>query len=308
MKKHFYKFLIIFSIISFGINIYQFTKQTKSKEKNYLLISPYKNNNTIDNNQETNTPIHYVNLKPKLEKILKENDINQKNIGLFLQNSKTGAWLGINEKSNFVPASLLKIPIMMAILKKAEREEINLSNKITIQKEDMDKNAGDLWKKGPNYQISYWDLIKKMILISDNTAKNALKRQLTFEELNAIFSHVGIPNPYAPTNGHTITPRDYNRIFKSLYFSTFLNPEFSEKAIDISTDTAVENLISHQIPKGIKIAHKFGERPNGLHDCGIIYFPENPYFLCIMTEDIELSKAKTIISKLSKEIYDYISN
>ena len=150
-------------------------------------------------------------------------------VGIFLQDSRSGAWFGINEKTGFVPASLLKVPIMMAVLKKVERGEIKMEDQIEIQPTDLDNGAGNLYKEGAGVKYSVWDLIKKMILSSDNTAKNALERQLTDEELNAIFTHVGIPNPYhgIDTAGQMVTPRDYVRIFKSLYFSTFLPPEFS---------------------------------------------------------------------------------
>lgn len=171
----------------------------------------------------------------------------------------------------------------------------------------MDENSGNLYKEGERTKISVWNLVKTMILTSDNTAKNALRRQLSDMEINSVFAHIGIPNPYIESNGSLVSPRGYSRIFKSLYLSTFLNPKESEKLLDVATDTAMENLISAGVPPEIQVAHKFGERPDGLSDCGIIYHPQNPYYLCIMIKEMEIPKAKELIADLSGIIYDFVS-
>lgn len=301
--------------ISLGLNLFLFTKSSSRQEKTtqtpqeqkYKLTNPLKKA-VIDSNLEDNIAIlHYAELKPKLEEEIKKYN-SKDNIAIFLQDIYTGAWLGINEQEGFTPASLLKIPILMAVLKKIDRNEIKLTDLIILNTEDLDKNAGQLYQKGAGAKISVWDLCKAMILGSDNTAKNALKRQLSDEELNAVFAHVGIPNPYFVQNGQTVSPRGYTRLFKSLYFSTFLSPVLSEKALDLTTDTEMENLISAGVPPEIQVAHKFGERPDGISDCGIIYIPRNPYYLCFMSKDLEISKVKELISTLSKLTYEFISS
>jgi beta-lactamase class A len=307
--------IIAVLILSLGLNIYlvfrlqsnQLNDPPKENSPKYKLTNPLQKEVIDSSIQADSVILHYSGLKEQLEKEIGSPE-NEKNIGLFLQDSRTGAWLGINEKENFVPASLLKMPIMIAILKKTDRGEITLNDKIKLVDEDLDQNSGQLYKKGADYEISVWDLLKEMILASDNTAKNALKRQLSETELNAIFAHVGIPNPYLDSNGQMVTPRGYSRIFKSLYFSTFLPDPLSEKALDLTTDTGMENLISAGLPPEIQVAHKYGERPDGISDCGIIYHPKSTYFLCIMTKDIEIPKARELIANSSKIIFDFISN
>jgi len=311
------KILILFITLSISLNIILFyiivnpkkalinTLQT-NKENSLRLISPVKQN-FIDSNIEGSINIlHYSDLKPKIEQEIAKYKA-ENNLAIFIHDAQTGAFLGLNEKEGFAPASLLKIPILMGILKKVDREEIKLTDEIILISDDLDKDAGALYQKGAGTKISIWDLLKVMILTSDNTAKNALKRQLMDEELNAVFAHVGIPNPYLQASNNLVSTRGYTRIFKSLYLASFLSPELSQKALDISTDTQVENLISAGVPPEVQVAHKYGERPDGLADCGIIYEAKNPYFICIMTRDLEITQAKTLISSLSKITYDFVS-
>lgn len=310
------KLIILFSILALSLIfnaflVYKLKKdnnsgQNQETEAQYKLIDPLQKE-TVDSNIQTDAALlHFSGLREQLDEEIEKYEASE-NVGLFVQDSRTGAWLGINERTNFIPASLLKIPIMMAILKKVEMEEIKLNDPIELKSEDLDPNSGTLYQKSAGFKISVWNLLEEMILASDNTAKNALKRQLSETELNTVFAHVGIPNPYLEPNGQRVTPRGYSRLFKSLYLSTFLSNKLSEKALEITTDTKMENLISARIPYQVQVAHKYGERPDGISDCGIIYHPKSTCFLCVMTKDMEIPKAKELIANLSKITYDFVS-
>ena len=170
----------------------------------------------VQNNLNGTLIIHYDGLRNQLlQEISRYNATDD--VGVFLQDIHTGTWLGINERTGFISASLLKIPIMMAVLKKVERGELSLTDKITLTESELNNQYGDLYKQGAGTQISVEDLLKAMILSSDNTAKNALVDQLSEAELDAVLNHVGI----TMTNDGVVSPRDYMRMFKALYYSTF---------------------------------------------------------------------------------------
>lgn len=306
---------MILLVLSLALNVFLILKNSNLtgnavsldslKYTHPLEVSP------IDSNtQGTELILHYNGLKEILEREIKNSQV-EGSVGVFVQDAKTGAWIGINEKIGFAPASLLKIPIMMAILKEVERNEMSLNDKVTIIAEDINSEYGEIYKAGPRTTLTISQLLEEMVAASDNTAKNALKRQLSETEINSVFVHVGIPNPYLQGNDQTVSPRAYTRIFKSLYFSTFLSPKLSELALEIATDGREENLISSSIPSEIQVSHKFGITSVDLHDCGIIYHPKNPYFLCVMTEDLDLGHQQyemELIQKISKDVYDFVDS
>ena len=301
-------------MLSLGLNIYlvfrfhdnQNSGIVKENIPKYKLTNPLQKENIDSNVESSDAVLHYSGLREILESEIERFGAKE-NTGFFLQDIRTGAWLGVKEREGFNPASLLKIPLMMAMLKKVKLDEISLDSTLEITEEDLDKNSGRLHEKGVGYKMTVWDFIEEMILSSDNTAKNVLKRQLNDAELNSVFAHVGIPNPYSQSGDSLVTPRGYTRLFKSLYYSSYLSPELSEKALEITTDTKMENLISAGIPYEIQVAHKYGERSNGLSDCGIVYHPQNAYFVCAMTRDMEIPQARDLIVSLSKIVYTFIS-
>ncbi len=322
MNKKFLYILYIFLFLSLLFNILLLFKlkqervayskkdlEYKNLFNGYNLLSDDIKVLPIDSNQDPDRILlHFVPLKEKIvNKIKKYGD--SKNVGIYIQDSTSGSWLGINEDNTFVPASLLKVPIAMATYKRFEAVEINLDDQLIVREEDIDKQAGvpDRYIIGNSYKVR--ELLEWMLKISDNTAKNILKRNLSPEELNSVFTHVGIPNPYTEiSDNQNVTPRQYERIFKSLYFSTYLKPENSQVLLNMMTDTRVEGLLSAKLPWEIQVSHKYGERPDALHDCGIIYNKDKPYFICAMTANIEMEKARDLISDISLDVYNYFNN
>jgi beta-lactamase class A len=301
--------IIFLLVLSFALNIFLFLKANSLNDgisgASFRLIKPSEQQPIDTNLQSESIIIHYNGLRGILEKEIQEYS-STGNIGLFVQDVETGTWMGINEREGFSPASLLKIPIMMAILKKVERGEMSLKDTLTITSDDVDTQYGELYKK-IGTQVSVQELLEAMITFSDNTAKNVLKRKLSVEEIDVVFKHVGIPDPYLSINTQTVSPRDYTRLFKALYYSTFLSPSLSEMALELTTDTGQEDLISKGVPPEIQVAHKFGIiGTNSLHDCGIVYHPKNPYYICIMTKELELTQSSELIRKISKDVFEFV--
>jgi beta-lactamase class A len=302
--------LFLFILLSIFLNIFLLSKLhfnlTAEVISNgyFHYIQPFQTQPSEDSEAYI---LHYEGLKEKLQQDIDSYDAVKK-VGIFLQDSATGTWLGIDEKEEFAPASLLKVPIMMATLKQIDSEETELNDEIIISKEYIDESSAN-FSRIAGEKESILRLLKDMIIFSDNTAKKVLESQLSAAEINAIFSHVGVENPYLKPTSPKISPRDYIRFFKSLYYSTFLSPKLSELALDMASDTNEESLISKEIPKEIEVSHKFGvyDEFKVLNDCGIIYYPKDPYFLCIMTKDLSYETSRELIQKLSKDVFEYVN-
>lgn len=306
--KNFFSMILIISLILNLILIIKIINPDIKITGSATLVHQDLSKDLANNVDSSKFILHYTGLRDEIISEIEKNNVSNK-VGVFIQDLKTGAWTGIEEKRGFTPASLLKIPIMMAILKKVDNSELSLSDPITIKKEDIDSSYQTKHerKEGEDYTIE--ELLVSMISESDNTAKNALARQLFAYEVDDVFKHVGIPNPYLPENkDKTVSPRDYSRFFKSLYYSTFLSKKNSEFALKLTTNTQLENLIPAGVPEEVEVAHKFGVYDeSSLHDCGIVYHQENPYILCVMTKDMPSTVSSEIIRKTSSLTYNFVN-
>jgi len=253
--------------------------------------------------------------KNKLENFLEDLTEKQKLIStasVYFRDLNNGPWIGINEKKEFSPASLLKVPIMMAVLKQSETNPNFLQKKVTLVSDGA--NANEHFKpnlpleKGEVYPVE--ELMTQMIIGSDNDAKDTLLRTIDIKILGKIFQEIGVEEPTINKTDNFITVKSYASFFRILFNASFLEKAASEKALFILSQVEFTDGLKAGIPGNIAIAHKFGERDiNGskqLHDCGIIYYPSHPYLLCIMTRGSNLEKMLKAIANISRFVYQEV--
>ena len=229
----------------------------------------------------------------------------------------SGHWVGINDSEQFAPASLLKVPIMIAYLKQAETEPGLLSQRLTYDG-SSDLNSGEEIKS-PNdltagsYTIE--QLIKAMIEYSDNNAASVLFTNMDKGWLSEVYSDLGLSlQPDDSATAENITAKQYSYFFRILYNATYLTPEHSEMALEYLTASDFPQGIESTVPNNVPVANKFGERtvftPQGaviqreLHDCGLVYAPgNNNYVLCIMTRGKDFGELTKVIDAIGNITY-----
>ena len=259
----------------------------------------------------------YIKLKNKLIDFIydERKKSNITHVSLYFRDLVNGPILGINEQEEFSPASLLKLPLLITYLRLAEEDKNLLKKKILYtNKIEISQNfePSRIIDQTTRHEIG--ELLNALIIYSDNVAYYWLVAYLrqAFPKRNPLLEtnqELGILEP-KNTLEDTITVRSYGSIFRSLYYGTYLSEVPSEQALGLLAKSEFDKGIAAGVPKELAVANKFGERATlnskikQLHDCGIIYYPNNPYLLCIMTKGEDFEKLAKIITDLSRMVYE----
>jgi len=248
-------------------------------------------------------------LNDYINKIASKNSVTA--VSVYFRDLNNGPWFGINEKADFAPSSLLKLPVMMAYFNKAQSDPAILAKKIKYEKEPeglIPQNFKPLQplEKGKEYTVE--QLIEKMIVGSDNVALGLLEDNIDGKDIDRVTLDLGIPTATDKTPENFMNVKDYSALFRVLFNASYLDRVYSEKALDILSRAEFKKGIVDSIPGSITVAHKFGERyfpggTNQLHDCGIVYYPKHPYLLCVMTKGQDFNNLATTIEQISAKIY-----
>ncbi len=273
----------------------------------YKFINPLLECDAIENlsNKKIN------DIKSKVQDLINE-ELGEGNINfasVYFRDLNNGPWFGINEKEEFMPGSLLKVPLMISIFKIAESNHGILQEEILYQGGDTSYQYFKPEKKiepGKIYTVE--DLIEAMIKYSDNSAAVILSQYIAPEQIKESYIELGVEVPLG--SQYFMSVRTYATFFRILYNATYLNREFSEKALEILSQATFKDGLRGGVPPDIAIAHKFGEKDisenntNQLHNCGIIYEPNKPYLLCVMSRGNDFEKLACFIKNISSVIYD----
>ena len=235
------------------------------------------------------------------------------NMSVYFRDLNNGLGFGINEKEGFTPASLLKLPVMIAYFKRSEVDP-SILKKTYSYTDPQDRNKKENIKprdpimRGKPYTVD--DLITQMMVYSDNNAMALLVENLPIQMQDQVYTDLGITIPGVRGTEDYMSVSDYASFFRILYNASYLSKDNSQKALSLLTKVDFSDGIRAGIPKEVVVANKFGERQLGqtqqLHDCGIVYFNDHPYLLCVMSRGNDFTKLTSSIKDISHLVYSEV--
>lgn len=237
--------------------------------------------------------------------------------GIYFRDLEDGPHFGVNEYANYAAASLLKLPLVVQYLMLAEEDPALLSMPLVVPA-DMDRFYNVVYRParllvaGAEHTVD--DLLFRTMVYSDNAAFMMLRQQLINRYGNESFilesyRQLGLV-PEVIDRDPVISVSRYASMFKLIHSASVLNSAMSEKLLVMMTSPGFDVGLVAGVPAGIPVAHKFGEMSRSgvlqLHDCGIVYFPDNPYVLCVMTRGRAYGDLEKVIGDVSRMVYEEV--
>lgn len=289
------------------------------RSSGYQFVSPVL---FSDFGNDITTPV----LKGREEEIEKQIDgmkssTSLKKMSVYYRNLNTSQQVVVDNGEKYFPASLSKLPLAMAYYKLDEASPglLDTSGELNFEQDynaNQEIGPQEFPVSGQSYSIR--QLIEMMLKYSDNTSFNLLLgRSEATDTLRKLFSDIKLFYPYDQTEVKEVfNVKEIGRFYRLLHNATYLNAANSESLLQQLTQSTYKQAIVGGVPQEVKVAHKYGLETQRdmqgnlvgrqLHDCGIVYTPNNPYLLCIMTKSGagDLSQIEQDIAKISKLVYD----
>jgi beta-lactamase class A len=291
-----------------------FSEVHNKGETNYKFINPLLECDT----NYVNTDAKIIRLRTRISDIVNQQKNSKKAtfISVYYRDLNNGPWIGINERELFNPASLMKVPILIAYYKYAESDPTILSKQILNLYTYTDAQQYPPQTKlelNKSYTVDY--LLNKMITDSDNIAYALLMDNADPNFLDNVYRDLGIniDSKFATAGNDIVSVKAYAGLFRVLYNASYLSKASSEKTLELLSRTNFNKGLVAGLPGGTAVAHKFGERANAdtnelqLHDCGIIYSSQSPYLLCVMTRGVSYSDLEETIKLVSQKTYEALT-
>jgi beta-lactamase class A len=283
---------------------------SQKPQKGLEMISPLLFANPANESKD------YLTLKNEISALVE----NDKSHGLlsaasvFLVNFAEGEWMYLNPDQSYHPGSLIKVPMLMTFLSMAETDPAVMDKKITFNKVDnlphQTFNSSTI-QPGNTYTVR--ELLHFMIANSDNNATHLLNQNADLNLFVKVFTDLNLPRPDVRDRNFEISAKSYSEFLMVLYNSTYLSKKSSEYALELLSEVGFKDGILRGLPPAVKVAHKFGEwgdvqrNIHELHEAGIVYLNDKPYLLTIMTRGENTKILGEEIGKISKLVYDFIS-
>lgn len=203
-------------------------------------------------------------------------------------------------------ASVIKVPILMSLMEKAQLNEINLSKVHRLTNAEKAGGSGVLMNASEGKKLTIREIAQEMIRTSDNTATNILIRKIGMETINQNLTKWGatktrlnrvMMDMEAVKQGR----ENYvNALLRMIYDKKLANPILCDEMMSMLKNCEDETTIPSQLPKDLEIAHKTGTLAYVRGDAAIV-FTAQPFVMSIFVEGFDKeATAEKIIGDLAK--------
>lgn len=252
-------------------------------------------------------------LRLELEKLAQDWAEKGVVVSVQIEYLNTGTHLSINQNYRMLPASLTKVPVAMMVMHQVENGTLKLDQEIELTEADRDSKWGEFYKAPSGTKIKLEEVLRKSLVESDNTAHRMLYRLVGVEDAQALSQELNLEDLFDESG--KITAREYARLLRSLYTSSYLTASNSQLILSQMTKDQVVKFLIRGLGEGTAYAHKFGESSaiRSYLDAGIVYAPNRPFIIVVMVQDIEGRVGLTrevagdqIFEVIAKKTYDYV--
>lgn len=246
--------------------------------------------------------------------------------GVSVRNLATGESLSIRGDETFPSASLVKVPVLVALLDQVERGSIRLDERMGMVARDRVGGSGVLQYMESGLPLTVGDAAWLMIVLSDNTATNLLLDKLNVRTVWEKMEALGLPHTkihsktflratsIAPDSSvkyglGVAVPDEMVRLFALLHEGRAVSPAMDSLALRMLRANQDASKLVRWLPQDVPVAHKSGDVDRARNDCGIVYGPRAPVALCVMTRENRHTTyavdapAHLLIARIGREVF-----
>jgi beta-lactamase class A len=236
---------------------------------------------------------------------------------VYVEDLQTGRTIALDEQAPVPAASLIKLPLAVALLEQRLAGKVSLEDERVLAASDKAAGSGVLRRARSGTSYTVRALLELMLQRSDNTATNMLTDLLGLEQINDSCRRQGLAVTCMPRYIMDLESRDraienytsaadMARAFKALYTRSVLDAPSCDLLLGILKGQQVRDRLPRYLPSGTVVAHKTGLMNDACHDAGILYGANHDYVVAVLASDFpSFTQAKTAIGKIGQLVYRY---
>ena len=216
--------------------------------------------------------------------------------GVYVRDLEEGYGYGVRADETFFSASIIKVPVMVAVYRKVEQGDLSFSQEVELKEEDWAAGAGWLqWEEAGTKQ-TVGDLLLLMMTQSDNVATNALVRMVGGDDhVNGVAQSLGAKDTLlyqkvssergaVPGMDNRTTPRDMATMMQKIADGEAASEKSCGYMIDLMLTNELDWWLDAGLPADVYAANKAGWLYQVYGDAGIVEHEGRRYTVAILSK------------------------
>jgi len=237
--------------------------------------------------------------------------------GVAILDLSSGDKILIHADEVFPQASSIKITVLAELYRQAQAGKLKLTDLYTMQASDLVPDSDIMAGLTPGVtRLTLRDLATMMVAVSDNSATNVLIDRVGMDNVNAMLDGLGLRQTRlrrkmmdlkAASEGreNVSTPREMMTLLQAIYENKLFGRELTQDFFKVLS-THKESALLRGLPPDVTAASKPGELEAVRADSGIVFVPNRPFVICVMTTYLrDENDGESVITKIASQAYNY---
>lgn len=219
-------------------------------------------------------------------------------VGVYVKDLRRGTIASVRADELFPTASIVKVPILIGIMDKIEKHELDYHQKLTYTDDLLYEGEDILGSFKSKEKIELSKLIMLMLTTSDNTASlwlqslagggtriNQILSELGYTATRVNSRTDGRKDAQATYGWGQTSPREIATIMERIAAGKLLTPTSSERMLRCLGRNYWDEEAIGQIPPDVFVASKNGAVNQSRSEVLFVKAPNNPYIFSVITRN-----------------------
>ncbi len=221
-------------------------------------------------------------------------------VGYSITNLETAEHLERRGDETFTTASLIKVPVLVALFDLAEKKQLSLEDPVVLTEIDKVGGTGEMQFLRAPLTLRLWDVAWFMSTLSDNTATNIILDRIKIRRVWQKMEALGLPHTKVHSGSMTriasvapdssakyglgvTTPNEMAQLFALMAQGKAVSPAADSTMLWILRNNRDNSKLA-RFTYNVRLSHKTGMVDQARTDCGVFYLPAR-VVTCVLTKD-----------------------
>jgi beta-lactamase class A len=224
---------------------------------------------------------------------------------MVLEDLGSGARTSVNATQTFPSASLYKLGVAWAVMRRVDAGTLSLDSTVTIEDDDAvepEPDGGMAIGDQPPIQ----DLLAAMLSISSNASAHALLRVLSRDAFNVEMERIGLHQTRVPDDddGTAVTSAaDIAHLLRLIATSSELSPSAHALIAADMANIAPPDSLRDSLPESVGIFDKTGNLDDASNVGALLETPSATAILVVIDTGVDPGDARAIIAEAGQVAY-----
>ncbi len=226
---------------------------------------------------------------------------------VVVHNLADGRYAATAESESYYAASTFKAAVLLEAYRQRDAGTLDFAKEVVVEEKYVMDDLGTLeyLEIAVNDRVTIADAVRGMIVVSDTPLANLMIDEVGSNNVDATIRSVGANTMTVNDRGLPTTALDMTQLMTAIAAGQGVTTASRDEMLSLLAREWFTEGVMAGVPSGTTVAHKSGNFGGATHDAAIVWGPDGPYAITVLTDG---SGSWAPIAAVSSAVWQYFES